>query len=106
MLAITPFRHPPVPTSPFGGLPVPSQPTDPPGQVEERDQAANCSSDEDLAAALAGQDSGTSGSEQDDGEAGRVGPHGYVSDGFLVADGSGEVSPIYGYPVFRTRKSV
>ncbi|CAM9611357.1 unnamed protein product, partial [Ectocarpus sp. 8 AP-2014] len=59
-------------------------------EVQERDQAANCSSDEDLAAALAAQESGTSSGEQDDGEAGRVGPHGYISDGFLVADGSGE----------------
>ncbi|CAB1111120.1 unnamed protein product [Ectocarpus sp. CCAP 1310/34] len=59
-------------------------------EVQERDQAADCSSDEDLAAALATQDSGTSSSEQDDGAAGRVGPHGYISDGFLVADGSGE----------------
>lgn len=78
----------------------------PPEQVQERDQAANCSSDEDLAAALAAQESGTSSSEQDHGEAGRVGPHGYISDGFLVADGSGEVSQIHGYPGIRTHRAL
>lgn len=64
-------------------------------KVEYRDAAANCSSDdEDLAAALAGEESsggGGSGGGEVEGEGGRVGAYGYVSDGFLVPDDVEEV---------------
>lgn len=64
-------------------------------KVEHRDAAANCSSDdEDLAAALAGDESsgGSSDGGGAEGEGGRVGAYGYVSDGFLVPDDSIEVN--------------
>lgn len=56
--------------------------------MEHREQAANCSSDEDLAAALAenGSNNGSEISGDDSDRRVEAWEHGYMVDGFLVRD--------------------